>query len=204
MGGQEGGVSMSRKEKMKEILKMCWGLYPILFVLLCVALVAAIQALTGDTLRSIPRIVLMCMGICSIGIALLWANIRLIFANIPVPVLGTLLKIVTPILSCVLVVYMGFISMVVMAFSYCPEHVVMYRGTKMVASVNSFLDINVYYYRYKNALFYGERLAEAWYGSGGHDPFEEEETPTPKRWTMFDEQGNVVDWGPRASTESKT
>lgn len=151
---------MNGKERFLQILRKFWGLVPLLIVLLCVGLVAAIQALTGDTLRSVPRMVLMGLGICSFCVALLWANIRLIFAEIPVPVLSPLLKIVTPILSCVFVVYLGIMSMVVMVFSYCPEHVVMYRGTKMVASVNSFVDINVTYYRYKNALFYGERLVE--------------------------------------------
>lgn len=188
---------MSGKERFCQILRMFWGLVPLLVVLLCVGLVSAIQALTGDTLRSVPRMVLMGLGICSFCVALLWANIRLIFAEIPVPVLSPLLKIVTPILSCVFVVYLGIMSMVVMVFSYCPEHVVMYRGTKMVASVNSYVDINVTYYRYKNALFYGERLVEEWHGSGSHDPFEDEENPTPKSWTIYDEQGNVVEWGPK-------
>lgn len=191
------GVEMAWKETIKAIITKFWGLVPLLVVLLCVGLVAAIQALTGDTLRSVPRTVLMGLGMCSIAVALLWANIRLIFAEIPVPVLSPILKIVTPILSCVFVVYLGIVSMVVMVFSYCPEHVVMYRGTKMVASVNSFVDINVTYYRYKNALFYGERRAEEWHGSGSHDPFEYEENPTPKSWTIYDEQGNVVEWGPK-------
>lgn len=188
---------MSWREKIEEILKKCWGLLPLLVVLICVALVKAIQALTGDTLRSVPSLILMGFGICSVAVALLWANIRLIFADIPLRVLGVLLKITIPILSCVLVVYLGAISVVLMVFSYCPEHVVMYRGEKMVASVNSFLEINVYYYQYKNPLFYGERMAKEWYGSGGYDPFEEPDMPSVKSWTIYDTEGNVVEWGPK-------
>lgn len=187
---------MNRKEKLKEILRWGWGLLPLSFVLLCVALVAAIQAVTGDTLRSVPRMVLLCMGVCSFGVALLWANIRLIFADIPLRVLSVLLKFATPVLSFVLLCYVVLGTVVFVAFSYCPEHVVMYRGTKAVASVNSFVDIWVDYYEYKNPLFYGRHLAEEWHGSGGHDPFEDEETPTPKSWTIYDEQGKPVERGP--------
>lgn len=187
---------MKRKEKIKEILQKIWGLLPILFVLLCVALVAAIQAVTGDTLRSIPRVVLICLGVCSFGIALLWANIRLIFADIPFRVLSIFLKFATPVLSFVLLCYVVLGSVVFVAFSYCPEHVVMYRGEKMVASVNSFVDVWVDYYQYKNPLFYGKKMAEEWYGSGGYDPFERPDMPSVKRWTIYDTQGNVVEWGP--------
>ena len=97
-----------------------WGLLPLAFVLLCVALVAAIQAVTGDTLRSVPRMVLVCMGVCSFGVALLWANIRLIFADIPLRVLSVLLKFATPVLSFVLFCYIVLGTVVFVAFSYCP------------------------------------------------------------------------------------
>lgn len=105
---------MNWREKVEEILKKCWGLLPLLVVLICVALVKAIEALNGDTLRSVPSLILMGFGICSVAVALLWANIRLIFAGIPLRVLGVLLKITIPILSCVLVVYLGAMSVVVM------------------------------------------------------------------------------------------
>lgn len=98
---------MSWREKVEEIRKKYWGLLPLLVVLICVALVKAIQALTGDTLRSVPSLILMGFGICSVAVALVWA------------------------------------------------------------SVNSFLEIDVYYYQYKNPFFYGKRMAEEWYGSGG-------------------------------------
>lgn len=187
---------MDREEKIEEMLRKFWGLLPLLVVLLYVALVAAIQALTGDTLRSVPRMVLTCMGLCSIVVALLWANIQLLRAEIPIRLLGILLKIAVPILSCVLVVYMMGIGVLSLVFSYRPEHVVMYRGEKMVASVNSFVDVWVDYYQYKNPLFYGKKMAEEWYGSGGYDPFERPDMPSVKGWTIYDTQGNVVEWGP--------
>lgn len=192
---KEGG-NMHAKEKVIAVLQWCWGLVPLLVVLLCVALVAAIQALTGCTLRSVPRMVLMGMGVCSIGVALLWANFRLIFAYIPFRVFGVLVKIAALILSGVLMFYVCLMSFAVMVFFYCPEHVVMYRGTKTVASVDSFLEIYVTYYQYENALFYGKRMAEEWHGSGGHDPFEDTEHPVPKTWTIYDEEGTVVEKGP--------
>ena len=60
---------MNWREKVEEILKKCWGLLPLLVVLICVALVKAIEALTGDTLRSVPSLILMGFGICSVAVA---------------------------------------------------------------------------------------------------------------------------------------
>lgn len=187
---------MERREKIKEVLKKCWGLYPLLFVLLCVAIVAAIEKITGDTLRSVPRMVLMCMGVCSIGVAFLWADIRIIFKKFRVRFLGVFLKIVIPILSLLLFIYICFLNQFLMVFSYCPEHIVLYNGTKMVASVDSFLDVDVNYYQYKNALFYGKQLVYEYYGSGGYDPFDVPDKPDPVRWTIYDLDGNVVENGP--------
>ncbi|MBT9617839.1 hypothetical protein [Mediterraneibacter faecis] len=45
----------------------------------------------------------------------------------------------------------------------------------MVASVNSFLQEQVYYYEYKNLIFRGsEELGYENYGNGGRDPLEDE------------------------------
>ena len=51
----------------------------------------------------------------------------------------------------------------------------MQNGVRMVASVNSFLQEQVYYYEYKNLIFRGsEELGYENYGNGGRDPLEDE------------------------------
>ena len=67
-----------------------------------------------------------------------------------------------------------------LAFSHQPEHVVQRDGQKMLAVVNSFLDVNVEYHAYQNAFIMGKQtLIYEYYGSGGYDPFESEERPQP-------------------------
>lgn len=59
--------------------------------------------------------------------------------------------------------------------TYTPEHIVVQNGVRMVASVNSFLQEQVYYYEYKNLIFRGsEELGYENYGNGGRDPLEDE------------------------------
>ena len=66
-------------------------------------------------------------------------------------------------------------------FSHTPEHVVLRDGQKMLAVVNSFLDVTVEYHAYENAFLMGKQtLINEYYGSGGYDPFEREEMPTPQ------------------------
>ena len=58
---------------------------------------------------------------------------------------------------------------------HTPEHIVVQNGVRMVASVNSFLQEQVYYYEYKNLIFRGsEELGYENYGNGGRDPLEDE------------------------------
>lgn len=67
-----------------------------------------------------------------------------------------------------------------LAFSHDPEHVVQRDGQKMLAVVNSFLDVNVEYHAYRNAFIMGKQtLIYEYYGSGGYDPFEREQRPEP-------------------------
>lgn len=61
----------------------------------------------------------------------------------------------------------------VFAFSVEPEHIVMRKGIKCVACVNSFLDMNVSCYKYKTVFTMGEKcISYEWYGSGSGDPFD--------------------------------
>jgi len=78
-------------------------------------------------------------------------------------------------------------------FTYQPEHVVDKHGQKMVAYVNSFLDVNVTYYEYLNFFVCGYTvLGREWYGSGGYDPFMREPVPEPKTYKFYDTQGKVI------------
>ena len=67
------------------------------------------------------------------------------------------------------------IGLFISIFTYTPEHIVVQNGVRMVASVNSFLQEQVYYYEYKNLIFRGsEELGYENYGNGGRDPLEDE------------------------------
>lgn len=75
-----------------------------------------------------------------------------------------------------------------------PQHFVYKNGNKMVASVNSFLQVTVDYYDYKNPFIMGNqlRISED-YGNGGYDPFKCDEMPSVKNYIYFDKNGNVTD-----------
>lgn len=151
---------MDQNERIKGLLKRCWGIYPLLVVLLCVATVAVIQTLTGDTLRRVPRIALIEMGIVCFGVVLLWISVRVISKSFKLRFLGAVLKIVTPILAVLVFVCVCFASQMALALGDTPEEIVMHQGTKAVAWVDDSDPHEVYmnYYQYKNVLFYGALL----------------------------------------------
>lgn len=92
--------------------------------------------------------------------------------------------------SIVIFLILGLFAFV---FSYEPEHIVEKNGKKMVACVNSFLQVNVNYYDYVNPLVRGNKLKISEdYGNGGYDPFELDETPKAKWYTYYDDNGNVI------------
>lgn len=75
-------------------------------------------------------------------------------------------------------------------FGFEPEHFVTKDGKQMVAYVNSFLQVNVDYYDYKNPFVRGTRLKlEEDYGNGGYDPFEQDEMPKVKNSIHYDDNG---------------
>lgn len=151
---------MDRNERIKGRLKGCWGLYPLAFVLVCAAVVAVIQAVTGDTLRRVPRIALMEMGLVSFGIVLLWISVGVIRRPVGRGRLGGLWKVITPILAVCVFVCVCFASQIALALGDTPEELVVYQGTKAVACVDDSDPHEIYmnYYQYKNVLFYGELL----------------------------------------------
>lgn len=82
---------------------------------------------------------------------------------------------------------------VVFTFTYQPEHIIEKDGKQMVAYVDSFLDVNIYYYDYINPVVRGSQLKiYENYGSGGYDPFNREEMPTVKQYIYYDENGKVI------------
>lgn len=75
-----------------------------------------------------------------------------------------------------------------------PEHVVEKDGKKMVAYVDSYLQITVYYYDYKNVFIRGKQLkVMVDGGNGGSDPYENGQGPQVYRYTYYDDNGNILD-----------
>ena len=61
--------------EIKKRIKTFWGCIPFAVFLLCFSLVAIVQAAPGNTLRILPRNILICFGVGCFGILLLWGNI---------------------------------------------------------------------------------------------------------------------------------
>lgn len=62
---------------MKKAINKFWGgVLPFLIIIFCSILVAVIEKVTDNTFRILPRNILICSGIISIGILLLWLNTR--------------------------------------------------------------------------------------------------------------------------------
>lgn len=106
------------------------------------------------------------MGVGSFAIFLLWGNIRLrVFCKKTGKLCFRILAICANGLSFFLISGLILVSTFIMLYSYHPEHIVTRNGIKIVASVHSFLDEQVYYYQYKNWFFYGKELDYEDYGS---------------------------------------
>ena len=180
---------------MKRV-KLFWGVVPFAFFLLCMAVVAVVQKVTGDTLRMVPREILLCLGTASFGFLMLWGNIRfqLCWKGMDQRVFR-MASMLLKALSVIVFVVLSFVSLFFIGYSHRPEHIVTKNGIKMVASVNSFLDEQVYYYQYRNCFFYGKELGYEYYGSGGRDPFAQTPQPEPAEWVFYDLDGTVIDCG---------
>lgn len=187
------GISAKRKKYL-----VGFGVFTV--VLLCVALlyVLVLEDKMGDiTLRVLPREILCVLGAIGLVGFLLWGNIRLRrFARDKTPFLWFVCNLIH-LASIAGALVFGLYFTVLMSFAHTPEHVVEKNGIKMVAVVNSFLDMNVEYYQYIDPFFYGENLGYEWYGSGGNDPLEADPPLEPNRWSFYDLDGNMVDYGPR-------
>ena len=172
---------------MKKVVNKFWGLLPFLIIMFCSILVTVIEKVTGNTFRILPRNILICAGIISFGMLLLWLNTRKTIS------VHRTSSVVLRIISVFLILIVTLIGLFVMGYSHCPEHVVTKYGIKMVASVHSFLDEQVEYYEYKNWFFYGQNLGYEYYGSGGNDPLAQKPKPDPIRYIFYDLDGDVIE-----------
>lgn len=177
-------------------LKSFWGCVPLAFFFLCIAFVAVVQTVTGDTLRTVPQNILICFGTGSFGILMLWGNMRFDLQR-----KGTgqrifcMLSMLIKMLSVFAFALLSFFSIFIMGFSYKPEHIVTKNGIKMIARATSFSDEQVYYYQYRNIFFYGKQLGYEYYGSGSRDPLAQTPLSEPVQWIFYDLDGNVIDSG---------
>lgn len=168
-----------------KILKKLFIFLPLVLMIILEIISAALENY-GLALRQIPSSVLYFSLIASIVAAMggcvyfliKWCKKKKSTAS---KVTASLVSAFLAVCSLVLM----FGSMFVWAFSYQPEHEVTKNGTKMIASVNSFLDVFVYYYEDKGPIFRGSKqIGEEWYGSGGYDPFATDMEVAPKRSTF--------------------
>lgn len=92
--------------------------------------------------------------------------------------------------SIVFLMIFGFLAF---AFLHQPEHIVEKDGKPMVAYVNSFMEVDVYYYDYVNSFVRGNiiKIGEN-YGNGGYDPFKKDEMPKVKRYIYYDDNGKAI------------
>ena len=170
---------MSKHELIGKKCKKYWGVIPIIVFLLVRIIVSLIEVSTDSALRSIPQMLLSWFGGISIAILVFWIGRSLFWKNKEQSPRGIrILRTTFCVIYCggiIVAIGIGFLSSV---FFYSPEHIVEQNGTRMVASVHSFLQETVYYYEYKNVLFRGtEQIGWEDYGNGGGDPFQQEKKP---------------------------
>lgn len=175
------------EEKMEDSKKIYWGVGITLLVFPIVGIAAnAILGVFGLQLRMWLMVcIVVCLGIdIIVALGAIWWKVNCNHRSIATILLPFMLIIGGAVL---------YFGAMISAFAYEPEHVVEIKGTKMIARVDSFLDKSAYYYPYKNWLVCGkEQLGYAYFGSGGTDPYEYEDNPTPIRCHIEDEHGNIL------------
>lgn len=173
---QRGGLLINKK------WTKYWGIIPFAFFLVLQLSVSVIESLTESSLRSVPKMILFWFAILSAFALVFWAGSNLLkWKKIKQFRCFAILKNVFVALFISLIIGTMCLGMFISAFLYEPEHIVERNGTRMVASVNSFLQEMVYYYEYKNVLFHGAKQI-GWedYGNGGGDPLVD--GIEPNRW----------------------
>lgn len=93
----------------------------------------------------------------------------------------------------ILIIIFWKVILLIIAFLYSPEHVVIKDDKKYLGYVNSFLKVDVYYYDYINFFLIGNKLKlHEYYGSGGYDPLDGTHNNKPLQYYYYDEQGNIT------------
>ena len=140
-----------KQEMFFRFMKKQWSFLPLVFFLFLQLIIWGIEELTDSTLRSLPHMFLMWFGILS-SLLLILELSKSFFAwgrKRGMRLLSVIKKIwygFVVVIGIVVILIGLFISI----FTYTPEHIVVQNGVRMVASVNSFLQEQVYYYEYKN------------------------------------------------------
>lgn len=139
-------------------------------------------------LLSKPKIALW-LGQSILLIIIIIQTLRIICNKVKSIILKSGITVVTIIAICTYL----FASVIGSILFIEPEHIIEKDNKKMVACVNSFLQVRVSYYDYINLFVRGNklRLYED-YGEGGYDPFETEEISSPKESTYYDDNGNPI------------
>lgn len=80
----------------------------------------------------------------------------------------------------------------ILAFSYKPEHTVTLDDKKYVAVVTSFLHVDVDYYDYYGFLLMGTKVrVHGDFGKGGYDPFTNQNISDSVTYTYYDDTGKI-------------
>lgn len=155
----------------------------VVFILLC-----GINGLFGVMFRQ--KVYLTVEIIAFIGLVI--GYVQIIVKNESRTGTGTLILIGILILT-VCIIFWKMI-LLFLSLSHKPEHVIEKDNHKYVAYVNSFLDVEVEYYDYINALLEGNTLKiKEYYGKGGYDPFDgNHDNYIAERYYYYDEEGKVI------------
>ena len=182
-----------------NFLRERWRLLLLVVFLVCYGLCALLFLVAKLQLRFCPRLCLLLLGAVTM---LVWARrCKTLMGSTRGPRweaarFGRVLCTLGAVLAVLVSLGVGLVR--------TPEHILVKDGMKMLVRVHSFLEIDVDYYEYKNAIFFGRKCGNAWYGSGGNDPFHDGVNDfyemVPNTWHIYDEEGNLIDREPERET----
>lgn len=97
------------------------------------------------------------------------------------------------IIALVFAVSLFYVPILTAMRYYKPAHIVEKQGQTMVAYVDAFKKIYIYYYDYKNIFVRGKQVKiEEYCGNGGSDPFKNDGIPYVQRATFYDDNGRIL------------
>lgn len=148
-------------------------------------LVSLILDLVNIRLRLWVIILLSVIAIISFIIGII-QNIRLLSNDKKKPLI-----IITILIFLLSLLFSPYIILI-LAFSYKPEHTVILDNKKYVAVVTSFLHVDVDYYDYYGFLLMGTKVrVHGDFGKGGYDPFTNPNISDGVTYTYYDDTGKV-------------